>query len=373
MFEEFGIYDFCEELTEEQLLLVNGGAASCGGGSAARLSGTVSSCGGGISAVTTAGIGNAEPAPSSSRNSVEPPSKETENAISIITEKNKETDSANNIPVNAQDNTKEDSDFVTTHKKNNDSETNATDKNAKVSSTSGTSESVSYDGGMNSGSSVTESSHKNKEIPIMGGTGRMSTTDYLNYPKYDENSLNPCDIEKTNTESSTKLLEMHVSEQGIEFIKNYEKFRSKPYQATKNGKNTIGYGHEIQPNESFSEITEEDANILLKKDLEFFEEGIKRNYKSEKNIPLTQNQFDALISLEYNIGRSKLVTQSGILNDIGSGSPNSEIISKFLSYKYSGTEYMLGLEKRRYDELEMFLYGDYIRNNDTSLDNPFLH
>ena len=33
-------------------------------------------------------------------------------------------------------------------------------------------------------------------------------------------------------------------------------------------------------------------------------------------------------------------------------------------------EYMLGLERRRYDEVEMYLYGDYIRNDDLTLDKP---
>lgn len=33
-------------------------------------------------------------------------------------------------------------------------------------------------------------------------------------------------------------------------------------------------------------------------------------------------------------------------------------------------EYMLGLERRRYDEVEMYLYGDYVRNDDLTLDKP---
>lgn len=33
-------------------------------------------------------------------------------------------------------------------------------------------------------------------------------------------------------------------------------------------------------------------------------------------------------------------------------------------------EYMLGLERRRYDEVEMYLYGDYIRNDELTLDKP---
>lgn len=34
------------------------------------------------------------------------------------------------------------------------------------------------------------------------------------------------------------------------------------------------------------------------------------------------------------------------------------------------SKYMLGLDRRRYDEAEIYLYGDYKRNDDVSLDNP---
>lgn len=36
----------------------------------------------------------------------------------------------------------------------------------------------------------------------------------------------------------------------------------------------------------------------------------------------------------------------------------------------SKRKYMEGLDKRRYDEAEMYLYGDYKRDDDLSLDNP---
>lgn len=47
-----------------------------------------------------------------------------------------------------------------------------------------------------------------------------------------------------------------------------------------------------------------------------------------------------------------------------------KVLDAFTGYVNSGDKYELGLERRRYDEAEMYLYGDYKRNDDLSLDNP---
>lgn len=104
---------------------------------------------------------------------------------------------------------------------------------------------------------------------------------------------------------------LKTSDAGIEFIKTYEEFRAEPYTAVEGGKLTIGYGHEIKEGESFTVISEAEAYDLLKKDLEWVEEGINKNY--EGNIPLTQQQFDAMISLGINAGRSGLVNSDVFL------------------------------------------------------------
>ena len=160
--------------------------------------------------------------------------------------------------------------------------------------------------------------------------------------------------------------EMKTSEKGVEFIKKYEKFVSEPYKATENGNLTIGYGHEIKEGESFVSITEKEATELLKKDLEWIEEGINKNY--EGSNPLTQQQFDALVSLGINAGRSGLVrseifkyAEQGVVDE-------AKILEAFRQKNTSQGVYLKGLDYRRYDEAEMYLYGDYERNNDLSLD-----
>nr|WP_276898505.1 lysozyme [Pedobacter kyonggii] len=64
---------------------------------------------------------------------------------------------------------------------------------------------------------------------------------------------------------------------------------------------SIGYGHQIRPNESSlltATLTEAQASAMLIKDLKSYEAAVNNNAK----IPLNQNQFDAMVSFAYNAG-----------------------------------------------------------------------
>ncbi len=64
---------------------------------------------------------------------------------------------------------------------------------------------------------------------------------------------------------------------------------------------SIGYGHQIRPNESnllTAVLTEAQATAMLIKDLKSYEAAVNNNAK----IPLNQNQFDAMVSFAYNAG-----------------------------------------------------------------------
>lgn len=54
----------------------------------------------------------------------------------------------------------------------------------------------------------------------------------------------------------------------VQFIKNHEGFMPKSYYCA-GGYLTIGYGHVILPNESYTTITEEQATNILKNDLNY--------------------------------------------------------------------------------------------------------
>lgn len=188
---------------------------------------------------------------------------------------------------------------------------------------------------------------------------------------------------------STPVSEMKTSTKGIDFIISYEGFSSNIYDAKKSnnylsgistykdGDWTIGYGHKLTQQEFEGKVFENGidktvAKQIRVKDLSWVEEGIQKNF----NGKLTQQQFDALVSLGINIGRSGLVN-SEPFNDAETRITDITKIKKdFIQYNkgYNSDtkklEYMLGLERRRYDEVEMYLYGDYIRNDDLTLDKP---
>jgi hypothetical protein len=95
---------------------------------------------------------------------------------------------------------------------------------------------------------------------------------------------------------------MKISRQGKDFIESFEKCELEVYDDGY-GYLTVGIGHRIKPGEPWKKIgdtiTRETADKLFSEDLEEFEECVRETVK----VPITQNQYDALVSLAFNIGR----------------------------------------------------------------------
>jgi lysozyme len=94
---------------------------------------------------------------------------------------------------------------------------------------------------------------------------------------------------------------MKTGPHGISLIKQEEKFMARAYLCPAQLL-TIGYGHVIQENEAHlktAKLTEPEASALLAKDLGRYESAVTRATESAR---LTQQQFDACVSLCYNIG-----------------------------------------------------------------------
>lgn len=94
-----------------------------------------------------------------------------------------------------------------------------------------------------------------------------------------------------------------LSEQGLEFIKGWEKFRAKPYNDG-TGTITVGYGHAMTKEEqdNIKQVTEEEALKLLAIDVEEAEEAVRELIE----VDLSQNQFDSLVSFTFNVGGGAL-------------------------------------------------------------------
>lgn len=98
---------------------------------------------------------------------------------------------------------------------------------------------------------------------------------------------------------------MNVSEKGIDLIKNFEGCRLEGYKCPA-GVPTIGYGHTGSEVHVGTKITQTEADRLLKNDLIVHCNNVSKLVK----VPLNQNQFDALVSLEYNIGYGNFSTST---------------------------------------------------------------
>ena len=105
---------------------------------------------------------------------------------------------------------------------------------------------------------------------------------------------------------------LRTSRAGLELIKSFEGFREVAARLP-DGRWTIGYGHVRSAREGVA-ITEQDAEDLLRYDLQGIEEAILALVYA----PLTQNQFDALASLVFNISPGQF-KDSEILGRINAG------------------------------------------------------
>ncbi|MEG8946606.1 lysozyme [Rosettibacter firmus] len=147
---------------------------------------------------------------------------------------------------------------------------------------------------------------------------------------------------------------MQASEKAIELIKKYEGLRLTAYRCP-SGILTIGYGHTktVKPGMT---INKEMAELLLKQDLKDFEKAINELVK----VPLTQNQFDALISFVFNIGTDKF-KKSTLLKKLNEGN-YKEAANEFLKWTKAispvGLKELPGLVKRRNEEKKLFESND---------------
>ncbi|MBV6820372.1 lysozyme [Rahnella sp. PD12R] len=136
---------------------------------------------------------------------------------------------------------------------------------------------------------------------------------------------------------------------GVALIKTFEGLRLEKYQDVV-GKWTIGYGHLILPDESFSAaIPEAQADALLRQDLGISEKAVNQYVI----VPLTQNQFDALVSFTFNLGVGNL--KSSTLLRVLNARQYQDAANEFLRWDKAGGKQVAGLTRRRTAERALFI------------------
>jgi len=147
---------------------------------------------------------------------------------------------------------------------------------------------------------------------------------------------------------------MNVSDQGMAIIKRFEGYMGHRYVCPA-GKLTIGYGHVIRPDDVIPKaITEVQASALLRADLE-------THYCPQVQallgiIPVTQNQFDALVAFAYNVGVTALKT-STLLRKLNARDL-AGAAEEFLRWDKAAGRPMDGLLRRRVAERALFIQRD---------------
>lgn len=138
--------------------------------------------------------------------------------------------------------------------------------------------------------------------------------------------------------------------QDIASIKRWEGLRLEAYMPTPNDVPTIGYGHTHTAKMGMV-ITEAEAERLLRVDLKWAREAVN-NYVT---VPLTQPQYDALVSFVFNVGatafrKSTMLRKLNASDFVGAA-------NEFPRWNKQKGKVLRGLTNRRLYEKAKFLSG----------------
>ena len=164
----------------------------------------------------------------------------------------------------------------------------------------------------------------------------------------------------TDLDIDPSQIKLRTTEQMIALLKSKEGFRATAYRDY--SQYSIGYGSACTKDEYPNGITEAQADILLREMLQGFEKKLDK-FLQENYITLRDNQYDAMISLTYNIG-SGWMKESALATLLKNGTySNNELASAigiWCHVKSNGvTSIHDGLVARRISEINVFLYGNY--------------
>lgn len=156
-----------------------------------------------------------------------------------------------------------------------------------------------------------------------------------------------------------------VSEAGLDFIARHEGTRTEAYRDPA-GYWTIGIGHLLTKDELHSGkleigeqvfrwregITQAQAQTLLREDLAIAEDCVYTQLGTKRAWYLSQNRFDALVSLVFNIG-CRAFQRSTLLRTLREGDYDG-VPAQIKRWVYAGNVKLPGLIRRRAEEAELW-------------------
>jgi lysozyme len=144
----------------------------------------------------------------------------------------------------------------------------------------------------------------------------------------------------------------HVTDKGLALIKRFEGFSATPYLCPV-GWWTIGWGAVRGPDGQVVTavtlpITEEEAEILLRRDVSLAERAVSRLI----SVPLAGGQFDALVSFTFNLGAGAL--QRSTLRRKVNREDHGAVPEELRKWVWAGGKRLPGLVKRREAEADIY-------------------
>ena len=150
-----------------------------------------------------------------------------------------------------------------------------------------------------------------------------------------------------------------VSENLITVLKQLEGFSANAYVS--GGQWSIGYGTAGSPGQT---ITEAEADKALRAHLQSVEDKLNA-FDAGWNLNLTQQQFDALASLSYNVGTGWMNTAGRLRDAITSKASEDKLLFGMSLWANNGTSPDPGLLQRRMAEADIYLNGVYGKKSGT--------
>ena len=141
---------------------------------------------------------------------------------------------------------------------------------------------------------------------------------------------------------------MEYSEAGLAKTKEFEGLRLNAYQDS-GGVWTIGYGHTGKDVKRGMTITQEQADDLLKKDVQWAVDCVNKAVTQAVN----QNQFDAMVDFTFNVGCGAF-RGSTLLRKLNAGD-SAGAAEEFLRWKFVKGVEVAGLLRRRQADRALFL------------------
>ena len=150
---------------------------------------------------------------------------------------------------------------------------------------------------------------------------------------------------------------MRLSREGAELIAHFEGFVPRPYDDAA-GHATIGFGHLLHhgrvtaaDRKRWGTVSRERGLALLAEDARSAETAVSQGVK----VPLTQEQFDALVCFTFNVGNGAFGS-STLLKVLNAGRPEAAA-DELLRWSRAGGRVLEGLLRRRRAERALFLSG----------------